>query len=945
MLRISKLTAFLASIVVLAGMGGLVGCAGSDVSSPIASDLTSAATVSPSGNGLVLGYFQFVFGDDGTVWVEETEPVRGAEINVTKFASIVIENFFFNEEERNWYITATIKNISPYTGYDVLAVFHSLGNKFVWNQDGYLWALPPIFPEPTRCAFIAYGKNQPDRVFPPMFQDTRTIIIHQPEGIPKLAPLGFWIEAWAKPRKFPGVEDLKVVPSPKEIYPPEYILTGYVWDHQSPSKDLTVWADCTNFNGQAYVPMYDDGNHEDGAAGDNIFGCTFSGDPEDGLYVITVYAFDPQGNQGENDARFKHGMPCDEPIQHLPFVTVDKGEHSGIKYPSERVINDQDAWLETWGEHSGIWYPAPPAPIINFEKHTVIGVWIGDRPSNNHMVTITDIQFDPCEKLVTVFYDYTPNIPCGPLDVITDPFHIVMLPKINWPVYFVGKEVNCPPPPPECVDDLLFETLIQGGQSGIHAPYELVITNQGQFNALWKEHVKNMVPPPPAPSIDWKNRNVVAVGLGDRPSSGFECIIEEVCILTTQQLGVFYKERIPGPDCPVLDVITQPHHWVVIPKVQTQPPAMFFKHTEVYHCGPPDCQEPQMFWVIDEGPQTGHPAGEFVIKDKKTWETFWGSHKPGTIPPSVNFKEDMVLAMLIGERPSTGYFVTTKEVCLNHNPDGTLRMDVRYVEHQPGKNCKVFWVLTYPFQIVVTPRFDGPVFFHHEVEVYECPDECAPMVFEPIEDGQHGCDEPGAYGFKGFSDSQFKTHWWKVHCWGPDDPGYMPSVPPAEPGYEWVPFEVQLPGRPSTGYYLVVDDVCIKGCDVYVTYTEYIPGPNCEVLWITTKPWGFWRAQLPVVDCQFVWHFEKHEVVYDCEPCNPVPFWKLAEGDQSCAEPGEYGWQYVEGYKQFWKDVHCGEMPPLPPDPEPIQGGIIYHFGIQLSERPTTGYYIVIDKA
>ncbi len=1092
MMRVPVLSTYLLALTMLAALTGLVGCAhGNGGTAPaLTPDLTAEAALpaSPSGEGVSLGYYQFVFGDDGTVTVEQADPVRGADMNVTNYALVTIEDFYFNEELRNWYITATIKNMSIYTGYDVLAVFHTLGNKFLINQDGFLWAMPPIFPQPTRCAFIAYGKSQVNRQFPPMYQDTRTIVIHQPDGVPKLAPLGFWIEATLKPRKYPGVEDLMVKPVNDTPDNTEYNLTGFIWDHQSPSSDLTVWADCTNFNGENYVPMYDDGQHGDGPAGDNIFGAGFSGDPEDGFYVITVYAFDPQGNQGENDVGFWHGeeVPCDLPFEHYPFETIDKGEQSGIKYLDERVINDWDTWAATWTEHTGNMFPPPPPPPIDFEKNTVIGVWTGDHPTNNHMVTITDVYLDPCEDLVTVLYDYTPYIGCGPLDVITDPYHIIVLPKLKWPVYFVGTEVDCPPPPPECVEDVKFETLIHGTTSGIKNPYELRITNTDDFHALWQQHTQNSYPPPPPPEVNFMKCDVIAVATGERPTGGFECNIERICWLTDQSIGVFYKERIPGPDCPVPAVFTQPHHWVVIPKYTA--PVKFFHGSEVYNCGPTDCVNPQIFWPIEVGDETGHTPGEFVINNQEQWHQFYAAHKPGMTPPPINFQEHMVLAMLIGERPSTGYIVETKEVCLNPNEDGTLRMDVNYVEMQPGENCDVLWVITSPYQLVAVPRFEGPVFFHKAVAVYDCPpDECPPVpwyqmadgihscadpgeyVFEanmdklegfwhavhcwenvpplppapdpiqggsmawfavqldelptdgyyltiddvcvkgcdvfvtytqhipgpncpvadvitkpwvlgvaelppidciftwyfekheeiyncpgdcvqvpwmPIEEGIQSCAEPGEYGFQGFGDWWMEL-WYAVHCWNPDDPGYMPKVPPADPGTQWVPFLTQLGERPSTGYYMTVDDVCIEGCDVYVKYTEWIPGENCQVEWIITKPWLFSMAQLPEIDCEYAWHFEKSEIVYPCEePCNKVPFYQLADGDQSCADPGEFGWQNDDPYYAFWHAVHCWDpnMPPLPVDPDPIQEGIIYHFGIQLTERPTTGYYLTIDQ-
>jgi hypothetical protein len=797
--------AYLGALVALAMLTGMVGCSqGSSGVMPNVPQLAADASLpeSPAGDGVVLGYFQFVF-DENSVRVEEAEPVRGAQFDIGPYVLVILDDFYFNEDERNWYITATIRNISPYTGYDIRAVFHSMGNKFVVNQDGFIWALPPKFPVPTRCAFIAYGKSQPKRAYPPMYQDTRTVIIHQPEGVPKLAPIGFWIDGQGKNRKEPMVEDLVVTP----IDDTNYHLTGFIFDHQSPSKDLVVFADCTKFNGVPYVPMFDDGAHGDGAAKDKIWGCDFSGDPEDGWYMITVYAFDPDQNQGENDAGFQHGEPCDEPLEPWPFETIDKGEYSGITELSEIVINGQDQWMGVWQEHTSNIYPPPPPPPVDFEKHTVIGVWIGDRPSNNHLATIDSLMFDPCEELLTVHYVYTPYIACGPLDVITDPFHIVILPKFTGEVYFTSDEVDCPPPPPECVEDIPFEPLMNGVYSGIKDPYELKITNNDQFTELWKQHTEGMIPPPPPPEINFQHFDLIAVGLGNRPSSGFVCQIERICLLDNGHIGVFYVERIPGPDCPVLAVITQPYDWVLIQKLEM--PVMWFASNEVYPCPP-----------------------------------------------------------------------------------------------------------------------------------------CVPLPWYQLADGYQSCAEPGQYGFQGFTD-EFESLWKEIYCGNPET---VPPIPDPIQGGEMKPFVIQCHEFETSGYYITIDDVCLDGCDAYVSWTLHIPGQNCVVEPVVTKPWAFGVAEFPPIDCKIVWHFEGHESVYDCpSDCQPVPFWPLANGDQSCAETGEFGWQDTETYHQYWFDIMCWEPggvdpPPPPTDPDPIEGGIIYHFAIQLGERPTTGYFVTVEE-
>ena len=144
-------------------MTAVSGCAGSPATAPKA---VQEASPSPGINGgtMNMGEFQFVFGDDGSVKVEPVQ--RAGQFDVTAFAWVVIDDFHFNSTESNWYVTATIKNISNYTGYDVLAVFHTLGNKYVTNQDGYIWVLPPLFPSQPVLLFWPTEKTSPTDRFP-----------------------------------------------------------------------------------------------------------------------------------------------------------------------------------------------------------------------------------------------------------------------------------------------------------------------------------------------------------------------------------------------------------------------------------------------------------------------------------------------------------------------------------------------------------------------------------------------------------------------------------------------------------------------------------------------------------------------------------------------------------------------------------------------------------
>ncbi|MCX6647248.1 MAG: protease complex subunit PrcB family protein [bacterium] len=954
MKRVQKVATFVTALLILAAITGLIGCShGSGATAPPANqDITANSNppLSITEDSNALGYFQFVFDDDGTVKVEGTDTFRGAEINVTPFVSIVLEDFWWDETTRDWHIIVGLKNISIFTGYDVWVVLHSLGPKMVANPDGYTWILPPIFPEPKRCTFVAYGKGNVNRAFPPGFYDAREIIFHQPEGVPKLAPIGFWIDATGVPRRNPGVENPHLTTSDET----HYHLTAFIWDHQSPSSDLTAWADTSGFNGNTYTQLFDDGAHGDGASGDNIFGCDFVGDPVDGWYWATIYAFDPDQNQGENDAWFYHGqqVPCDKPMEPVPYNVLDHGEMSGITYPYEVVVTNPDEWMNVWMQHSSIFFPPPPPPPVDFTAQNVVGIWVGSRPTNNHMVHVTDVLFDPCEFIVTVYYDYTPNIGCGPLDVVTNPYEMILLPKFEWPIIFVGTEVDCPPPPPECVEPILFETVLSGINSGIQYPYEKKITNMEDFNALWQEHISIFDPAPPAPEINFQCYDLYAVGLGNRPTGGFACEIYNMCWMSdqsggAQSIGVFYKELIPGPDCNVYMIVTQPFHWVLTQK--TDAPIHWFPSQEVYSC--PPCNEVPSYQLADNQWGCAEPGEYGFAGFNDEFEKLWyalncWTPESGTDPPPLPAIPDPTepgwenkpFAIQLGERQTSGFFLTLDYVCL----DGCTAV-VHYTENTPGPNCPTEDVITKPwlFGVAEFPPIDCIINweFVKTESVYECPGDCQPVIFTETANGQHGCADTGEYGFQYMED--YHQFWFDVNCWDPEsgtDPPPLPTDVLNDPNNVMNHIGIQLGERPSTGYSLTINQVCIKGCDVYVEYTENIPGPDCDVLWVTTRPWIVASVEMPPVYCYWTWHFTKNEVIYNCnEPPDCWDFEAIAGGPQGPHETGGWFFDSYADYSAYWHEYHQGQsMPPVD-----WQGGY-GAYAIHLGERPTSGYEVSV---
>ena len=111
--------------------------------------------------------------------------------------------------------------------------------------------------------------------------------------------------------------------------------------------------------------------------------------------------------------------------------TIDQGEISGFRFDepgylgSNGVIRNPLAWARFWRRHTAHYDPPPPPPPVDF-RHMAILVAVQGRQSSGGGPSITIARVHRCDSVTTVRIvdDETP----GPLDVITNPYHIVAVP-------------------------------------------------------------------------------------------------------------------------------------------------------------------------------------------------------------------------------------------------------------------------------------------------------------------------------------------------------------------------------------------------------------------------------------------------------------------------------------------------------------------------------------
>jgi len=103
-------------------------------------------------------------------------------------------------------------------------------------------------------------------------------------------------------------------------------------------------------------------------------------------------------------------------------------------------------------------------------------------------------------------------------------------------------------------------------------------------------------------------------------------------------------------------------------------------------------------------------ARTVLISDSSAWIDLWAQHKREQSPvpraPSVDFSQQMVVAVFVGERPDSCGAVIIQKV---YRANG--RLVVEYTEPPPDPAAVCSALTTHPSQLVAIPRGPGPVEF------------------------------------------------------------------------------------------------------------------------------------------------------------------------------------------------------------------------------------------
>jgi hypothetical protein len=102
-----------------------------------------------------------------------------------------------------------------------------------------------------------------------------------------------------------------------------------------------------------------------------------------------------------------------------------------------------------------------------------------------------------------------------------------------------------------------------------------------------------------------------------------------------------------------------------------------------------------------------------VIRSKNDWEILlseMGGSDSSTVFPPIDFSRQMVVAVFMGQKPSSGYRIRIIGEEETPSPQGRTLV-VKIETTSPAAGLSSATVLTHPFSLKVVPLFIGPVQF------------------------------------------------------------------------------------------------------------------------------------------------------------------------------------------------------------------------------------------
>jgi RNA polymerase sigma factor (sigma-70 family) len=395
-------------------------------------------------------------------------------------------------------------------------------------------------------------------------------------------------------------------------------------------------------------------------------------------------------------------------------------EHNQVRL----VIRDEKQWEAAWAKSMGAKPETPhspePQPLekVDFSKHMVLAVFMGDRENGGHVTEITRIVATADGWTVWVREKSPP--PGGTPKVTQQPFCLVVVPRFEGRVTFVNEDqpdeaLDGPGGPPKVPpgevkgEDVPIRKLWTQEYSRWQKKGEMVARTADEWKVAWARASAIGIPVPELPAIDAEREMMLAVFMGTQPSGAYSVKITRV-VRTELELYVYVRYTRPAEGELVTEALTYPSCVAIVPRFNGK--VVFVKDDGSAPAQGKAGELPiRKQWVHEQS--VWQKKGEMVARDADALKVAWERTADAGLPvpplPEIDLEKEMALAVFMGMQGSSGCGVKITRVV---RAGEDLEVYVRYT--RPAKGQITADIETYPSCFAIVPRFNGKVVFKEE---------------------------------------------------------------------------------------------------------------------------------------------------------------------------------------------------------------------------------------
>jgi hypothetical protein len=112
-----------------------------------------------------------------------------------------------------------------------------------------------------------------------------------------------------------------------------------------------------------------------------------------------------------------------------------RGTYGGVGERSQRVVRTQAEWERLWAQLRGNEVPTPPAPKVDWSREMVLAVFMGERNSGGHSVSIRNVTTGD-KEIVATYEETAPSRDVITTQALTQPYHVAVIKRSDLPVRF-----------------------------------------------------------------------------------------------------------------------------------------------------------------------------------------------------------------------------------------------------------------------------------------------------------------------------------------------------------------------------------------------------------------------------------------------------------------------------------------------------------------------------